>query len=108
MKTFWSDGDNNVLANTFQHLRTGDNERVLRGLCIGPPVHESLLCSGLLDRVRPASSARLITPNIVTGNQNTVTRDNITRFQMGNIADKDVLRKNWLQDRNCSEDLNLP
>ena len=93
VKTLWSDGDNNVLTSTLQHLRTGDDERVLPNLYIGPPVLESLLWSNLLDRVRLASSARLITSNVVIGNQNTVTRNNFTRFQMGDVADKDVLRK---------------
>ena len=43
VKTLWSDGDNNVLTSALQHHRTGDNERVLPGLLIGPPVLESLL-----------------------------------------------------------------
>jgi len=94
VKTLRSNGDNDVLTNTFQHLRTGDNERVLLGLWVGPPILDGLLWRNLLDRVRLPSGARLVTSNIVAGNQNTVTRDNFTRFQKGNITDKDVLRKN--------------
>ena len=93
VKTLFSDSDNDILTNTFQHLRARDNERILLGLSVTPPVFESLLWSDLLDRVRLAGGTRLVTSNIVTGDQNTVTRDNFTRFQKGEVTDKDVLQK---------------
>ena len=93
IETLRADGDNNILTNTFQHLRARDNERILLGLSVTPPVFESLLWSDLLDRVRLASGTRLVASNIVTGDQNTVTRDNFTRFQKGEVTDKDVLQK---------------
>ena len=106
VKTLFSDGDYDVLTNTFQHLRARGNERILLGLSVRPPVFESLLWSNLLDRVRLASRARLVTSNIVTGDQNTVTRDNFTGFQQGEITDKDVLQKIQLEDHNCGEEFN--
>ena len=45
VKTLFSDGDYDVLTNTFQHLRARDNERILLGLSVRPPVFESPLWS---------------------------------------------------------------
>ena len=98
VKALLSHSDNDVLTNTFQHLRARDDEWVLLGLWVNPPVLESLLWSDLLDRIRLASGARLVASNIVTGDQNTVTRDNFTRFQKGEVTNKDVLQKVQLQE----------
>ena len=83
----------NVLTNTLQDLRTGDDERILFSIFADLPVFESFVWSNLLDRIRLASRVRLVTSGAVTSNQNTVTKDDFTRFQKGEVADKDVLRK---------------
>ena len=93
IETLRTDGDDNVLANTLQDLCTRDNKRILLSLFIDLPVFESFIRSNLLDRVRLASRARLAASDIVTSDQNTVTRDDFTRFQKGEVADKDILRK---------------
>ena len=93
IETLRTDGDDNVLTNTLQDLCTGDNKRILLSLFVDFPVFESFIWSNLLDRVRLASRARLVASDIVTSDQNTVTRDDFTRFQKGEIADKDILRK---------------
>ena len=82
-----------MCSSDLQHLRTGNNEGVLLSLFVDLPVLESFIRSDLLDCVRLASGARLITSNIVTSDQNTITRDDLTRFQKGEITDKDVLQK---------------
>ena len=43
VETLRSDRDNDVSTNTLQHPRTGDNERVVLGFFVGPPVLDSLL-----------------------------------------------------------------
>jgi len=95
VETLRTDGDNDILTNTFQDLGTGDNERVLPSLFVDLVVFESFGRSDLLDRVRLASGARFVTSDIVTSNQNTITRDDFTRFQKREVTDKDVLQKNF-------------
>jgi hypothetical protein len=93
VETLWSDGDDEVLTDTFQDLRAGNDERILLSVLVDPPLFESLLWSDFLHRVRLASGARLVASDVVTGNQNTVTRNDFTRFQKREVADKDFLRK---------------
>ena len=72
IKTLRTDGDDNVLTNTLQDLRTGDNKRILLSLFIDLPVFESFW-SNLLDRVRLASRTRLVTSDIVTSDQGMIS-----------------------------------
>ena len=79
------------MTDAFQYLRTGDDERILLCLVVDLPVFESFLRSNLLDRIRLASGARLVTSNTMTSDQDAITRNDFTRFQKGEVADKDIL-----------------
>jgi hypothetical protein len=103
VETFGSDSDNNVFADTFHDLRTGDDERILCSFSIDLPVTESLLRSNLPDSFRLASGVRLVTLNTMTVDENAVTRDDFAGFQDDEITDEKILRHFQFQGSNRNE-----
>ena len=50
----------------------------------------ALTIADLFDSVRLSGCARFVALDIVAGNEDTVTRDNLTGLEEGNITDKQV------------------
>jgi hypothetical protein len=66
---------------------------ILLSILVDPPLFEGLLWGNFLYCARLASGAGIVASDVVTGDQSTVTRNDFTRFQKREVADKDFLRK---------------
>ena len=84
----------NILSDAFQHFGTRHQETVL--LQLGPrlgfvALGNALLEGILLDRIRFASSARLVASHTVTLDKDTIDGNDFSRFEQSDITDTNIL-----------------
>ena len=98
-----SDSDNDVFAVTIQDLGARNHETIgisisgvesvnVGTLASGPLTErDAIFVSGLFDGVRLSSCIGFIAFDIVAGNENTITGDNLTRLEEDDVTDKQFL-----------------
>lgn len=80
VETPGTDSDDDVLADTFQNFRARNEEAIALGLSALVLVRDSVLVGNFLDRVGFTSCTRLVANDVMTAEENTIDRQNFTRF----------------------------
>ena len=98
-----TDGDDDVLAITFENLGTRDHETV--GVSVGGvesmdvstlalglfPEHDTVIVADLLDGVGLSGRPGFVALDVVAGNEDAITRNDLTGFEEGDITDEEFL-----------------
>ena len=83
---------NHERTNTFRDLGARQNERVdLLEIVVPFDGLEGLLARHFLEQVRLSSSRRLVALDAVALDENTIHGDHVTRLQIDNVSNKDVV-----------------
>jgi len=110
VETLLTDGDNHVLAITFENLGTRNHKTI--GVRIGGvecmnvdtlalglfSEGDALAVADLFDSVGLPGRAGLVALDIVAGDEDTVTRDNLTGLEEGNVTDEKILDVDYAFD----------
>ncbi|KAJ9479954.1 hypothetical protein PHBOTO_003733 [Pseudozyma hubeiensis] len=96
VETGGADGDDDVLADTFEHLGAGNEEAVaILGLLVVAAslvdIGDAFVVGDLANHVGFTSSARLVALDVVTTEEDAVAGNNLTRFELEDVTDDDVV-----------------
>lgn len=89
-----TDGNNNVFSNTFCDFGTRKEEAILLCLAAGTEIvsfGNAIFVREFSDQVGFSGSARFITSDVLTSQEDTVDRDDLSWFEYANITDDKVL-----------------
>lgn len=82
-----TDGSDDVLADALEDLGTGDEEAIDLAVRVGGEV----FVRGFANGVGLSRCARLVAADVVTGEEDTIDRDNFSRLDEEDVADEDVV-----------------
>ena len=106
IETVLTYSDDDVLAVPFKDFGAGNHETVGAGgggierisarvLASGPfPMSNAIFVADLLDSVELPSCVGLVGLDVVAGNEDAITRDDLARLEKGDITDKQFLNVN--------------
>lgn len=92
VKTLSADSDYDILSNTFENLTTRDHETILMFGIAVLCKSKIFVVGDLFNCVGFTSGTRLVALDVVAGNEDTITRNDFTRFNKGNVANNDILK----------------
>lgn len=91
IKTLSANSYDNVFSDALEHFTSTENEAVgMSSVAVLAMFHE-LCIRNFLDSVGFSRSTRLVTFDIMAREEDAIARNNFTRFQKCNIANKDFL-----------------
>lgn len=93
IKTFSANSHDDIFSDALEHLTSAENETVRMSSVAGLVKVHVFCVRDFLDSVGFSRSARLVTFDIMTREEDTIARDDFTGFQKCDISNKDFLIK---------------